>query len=167
MKKLVIVTLILALILPAIALADLPDVSGMTDQELKDMINAASTELMARNTTEPEGTLLYEYDGISLYQTGDAYIKRGYIHVPAVMINNRSQSSHIDMENVVCNGWECSGSIGTYVSENAKKRVEIEINVNDANITSLDEIESLKFKWTVGENYMFINKEESEEHRFW
>ena len=59
MKRLITIILILALAVPAAALAD-QDISLMTDQELKDMIAACSAEIRSRNTSEPEGILLFD-----------------------------------------------------------------------------------------------------------
>ena len=82
MKKLLTIILAVSLLLPAIALADLPDVTAYTDQELKDLISACSAELRARNTEEPAGTLVFEHEGVKLYQTGNPRFSSDYMYIP-------------------------------------------------------------------------------------
>lgn len=170
MKKLITIILAVAMLLPAIALADLPDVTAFTDQELKDLISACSAELMARNTSEPEGTLLFEYEGARIYQTGDAEIGFvGYLQIPIAIYNDMDIGVSISVDKAVCNGWDIYG-LGEGASPHAKKKGTLTFAVNDADVTSLDQIESLRFIWTVTntENYMYIYKQpEPEEHRFW
>ena len=42
MKKLITIILAMAMLLPAVALADLPDITSLSDQELKDLIEVCS-----------------------------------------------------------------------------------------------------------------------------
>ena len=167
MKKLFTMLLVLALALPALALAD-PDVTSMTDQELRDMITACSAELMARATVDPDGILLFEYDGFCVYQTGDAAMKNGDIVIPVLLVNNRDVATSIGIRDAVCNGWEIKVTSGTDVTEKAKRMDEIRIKVKDLNLSSLDDVESLIFRWTATEGVMYVFKEEERtEHRFW
>ena len=59
MKKLIAVTLILALLLPAAALADLPDISGLSLDELYQLNRKIRSEILSRSqwgtVTVPEG----------------------------------------------------------------------------------------------------------------
>jgi hypothetical protein len=170
MKKLITVTLILALLLPAVALADLPDITGMTDQELKDLISACSQELRARNTSEPEGILIFEYEGVRVYQTGDVYFdNRGYLNFPVAVYNDTEHEMVISIEDATCNGWDVS-ALNCRATGKAKHKDDLSIKVIDADVTSIDQIESLAFRWKVldftdlKEIYL---QEEKEEHRFW
>lgn len=169
MKKLL-ATILIIIMLPIAALADLPDVTGMTDQELKDLISACSKELMARNTSEPEGTLLFEYEGAKIYKTGQAVINYlGYLEIPVAVYNDMDIGISFGVEGVTCNGWDIYGS-SAGASAKAKKKDSIIFMVPDADVTSIDQIDSFSFKWTVTntETFMYIYKqEESEEHRFW
>lgn len=170
MKKLLTIILMLTLLLPAATLADLPDVNSFSDQELTDLITACSAELMARHTSEPEGTLLYEYEGARIYQTGPAKINFiGYLEIPVAVYNDMDIGISFGVDGVTCNGWDIFGS-GAGASANAKKKDTLIFMVPDAEVTSIDQIESLRFKWTVtnSETYMYIYKQEKpEEHRFW
>lgn len=170
MKKLITIILALVMFIPVVSLADLPDVTAMSDQELKDLISAASAELMARNASDPEGTLLFEYEGARIYQTGNAEINfMGYLQIPVAVYNDMDIGISFGTDAVTCNGWDIYGSSAGATAK-AKKKDTLTFKVDDAEITSLDQIDSLRFKWTVTntETYMYIYKqEESEEHRFW
>ncbi len=168
MKKILAMILVLSLLVPTIALADLPDVSALSDQELKDLIAICSAELRERNTTEPEGTLLFDYDGLSVYQTGDAVLtKNGNIEVPILVINDRSVATSFGIREASCNGWEVTAFTGTALSEKTKRKDTIRISAKDVGLESLDDVESLIFKWTATEGAMYVYKGEREEHRFW
>ena len=169
MKKLLALILTVALLLPALALADLPDVTGMTDQELKDLISACSAELMARNKTEPEGILLFEYEGVRVYQTDDVRVFSSFLYVPVAIYNDTDHKVSVSPDNVICNGWDIYGG-GCNASGKAKNKADMSFNIGDADVTSVDQIESLKFVWTVYnmDTYKKIYvQEEAEEHRFW
>lgn len=170
MKKLITVVLIIAMLLPVAAMADLPDVTALSDQELKDLVSAASAELMARNASDPEGTLRYEYEGARIYQTGPAEINfLGYLEIPVAVYNDMDFSISFGMDTVTCNGWDIYGD-SAGASAKAKKKESLMISLADADVTAIDQIDSFRFKWTVTntETYMYIYKqEESEEHRFW
>ena len=168
MKKLITIILALALLLPAIALADLPDVTALSDQELKDLISDASAELMARNTTEPEGILIFEMEGLKVFQTADAYTSDDFLYVPIALYNENNYGVTLTPSDGNCNGWDvwCTGG---NVSANAKSKEFLVFSISDADVESIDEIDSLKFRWVVyNSDFDTIhNQKEAEEHRFW
>jgi hypothetical protein len=168
MKKLL--SLIIALVLlPIAALADLPDVAGMTDQELKDLISACSQELRFRNTSEPEGILLFEMDGFKVFQTGAAKISGGFMRIPVTLYNENDFGVSISPYGANCNGWDIWSACGD-VSANAKSKETLTFSVEEAEVTEIDQIESLKFVWKVYNTNTFdniYNQKEPEEHRFW
>lgn len=169
MKKLLAIILVVAILLPIAALADLPDVTGMTDQELKDLISACSQELRARNTSEPEGILLFEYEGIRIYQTGDAYTSSSFLYVPIAVYNDNDYGVGVMVENANINGWDVY-SDGCMVSGKGKNKDDIAFSIEDADVKAIDQIESLKFTWRVfnTDSYDTIyEQKEREEHRFW
>lgn len=169
MKKLIVLFVALVILLPVVGLADPADVSSMTDEELKEMISACSAELMKRNTNEPEGILLFEYDGYFVYQTDEAYIKGDYILVPVLLMNNRETETSVGIREAVLNGWDINVSImGASLNEKSKKRDEIRISLKDTGVSSLEDVESFIFRWTATEGVRYVFKEEERtEHRFW
>lgn len=170
MKKLITVTLILALLLPAVALADLPDVTGMTDQELKDLISACSKELMVRNTVAQEGVVLFDEAGIRLYQAGDAYIERGRIKVPCVMYNDLDIKASVSPINVSCNSYSTYGYSGSELQPHSWAKCELDFATSELELKSLDEVVSLLFSWQIysmEKPGIVYEQKEREEHRFW
>lgn len=170
MKKLI-ATILIIVMLPIVALADLPDVTGMTDQELKDLISACSQELRARNTVEPDGILLFDAGGMRMYQSGDAYIdQQGMLCVPVIICNDLDENAAISLEDETCNGWDIFSQGGAETKAKSKKKAEMYFWVNDANVTDISQIESLRFRWTVfsmDSVETLYEAEEIEEHRFW
>ena len=170
MKKLLAVILAVTMLLPAIALADLPDISGLSDQELKDLISACSQELMSRNKSESEDTLLFEYEDVRVYQAGKPSIDRlGYLTIPVTVYNDMDHEMVITPEDVTCNGWDIFAT-NCRATGNSKNKDELKFKVSDANVKSIDKIDSLLFRWEVIDFTEFdivYTQEEREEHRFW
>ena len=167
MKKLLSMILVLIL-LPVIALAD-PDVASMTDQELTDLIAACSAELMARHTVEPDGILIFEYEGVKVYQTGDAAVLGDYLRIPVALNNENDYEVIIGINTPICNGWEIYAS-GCSAAANARKKGTLSFEVSEADVTEIDQIISLTFRWQVFDNNTWTTvyiQEEAEDHRFW
>lgn len=169
MKKLVTFILSLLLLLPVVVFADQPDVTVMTDQELKDLITACSAELRSRATTEPEGTLIFEMEGFKVYQKDEAYVSSDFLFVPVSLYNENEFGISFSPENTICNGWDIYSAGGT-VSAKAKSKEILTFNIGAADVTDTEQIDSFKFVWSVynSENYNSIyEQKEPEEHRFW
>ena len=168
MKKLITIILAMAMLLPAVALADLPDVTSLSDQELKDLIEVCSAELASRDTAKEEETLLFDQDGVKLYQTGEAYVYDEYLYVPVAIHSEKDFELSLGMENVKINGWE-TYSNGVFVIAGAKKKDKLTFKIADADISEISQIESLEFSWVVfnNETWEFLYRGEIEEHRFW
>jgi len=167
MKKLFAMILVIALALPVIALAD-PDVTSMTDQELRDMITACSAELRARSTTEPDGTLLFETEGLKLYQIGEPRVSSDYLYIPVAIYNDLDFQVSLSPNVPKINGWEIYSS-GASANAKSKKKDELSFKISDADVTALDQIDSFVFGWTVFnmDTWEFPFESEGEEQRFW
>ena len=169
MKKLITIILALAMLLPAVAMADLPDVTSLSDQELKDLIEVCSAELASRDTAKAEESLLFDHDGVKLYQTGEAYVyDEEYLYVPVTIHSEKDFELSLGMENVKINGWETYSS-GVFVIAGAKKKDKLSFRIADADISEISQIESLEFSWVIfnNETWEFPYRGEVEEHRFW
>ncbi len=170
MKKLITIILILALILPAAALSDIPDVSGKTDQELKDLISACSIELRERASTPDGWVLLFEYDGIQLYQIDEAEIFLGSLRVPVALCNNTDRDTLLCVKDCLCNGWDITGG-SCSAKHNSKKKDSLYFHTENSDVKSIDEITSLQFRWdlidTTEKAVSVYEQTEPEEHRFW
>lgn len=170
MRKLFTLVLALTLVLPVLALAELPDVTGMSDQELKDLIAACSAELTARNANDPEGTLLFDAGGMRMYQTGEAYIDNGILRIPVIIYNDLDERAAISLEDEKCNDCDITGNGGAETKAKSKKKAEMYFFVADANVKEITDITSLSFRWTVfsmESRKTLYEQKEAEEHRFW
>jgi hypothetical protein len=167
MKKLITITLILAMLLPAAVICE--DISAMSDQELKDAITMYSRELASRQTNPDGWILIFEYESVQVYQVGEAKIgSAGIITIPVAVINNFDRRVKLHPQKIQCNGWEID-SWGCDASANSKKKGEINFFAGDAFVSSLDDVSSLTFIWELEDgDYNTIYKQETpEEHRFW
>jgi len=174
MKKLLSLLLVM-IMLPIAALANsidlttMFDFSTMTDDALKNIISLCSAELRSRASSDPEGVLLFEYDKIRLYQTGDPYINYGILYIPVVICNDGDYEAFVSPDNTICNGWSIYSS-GCSTLANSKKKDAISFKIEDAEVTSVDQITSLLFVWNIFDMGTFnttYQDEQPTEHRFW
>lgn len=169
MKKLLCI-LVAVLLIPAAVLAG-PDVSSMTDQELRDLISQCSAELMARNNDDAAGVLIFDESGVRVYQIGEAYINRitGRLMVRAAIYNDTEYNLYVGIDKAHCNGWDIQGGCGN-VSAHSKSKNDLYLTVVDADVSDLSQIDSLSFAWTAFSMDTFdyyIYQETPEEYRFW
>ena len=165
------ILIISAALLCSTALAEV-DLSGLTDQELKDLISGCSAELRKRAaSSDPEGVLLFDQGGIRLYQTGDAFIDdSGRIKVPVTLFNDlEASTASLSPVFVVCNGVAVSGDIGPWIPPQSMTVTEMDFATMDVGLHSLDDVFSLVYQWQIyaaGEGVL-LETLEREEHRFW
>ena len=169
MKKLLCI-LVTVLLIPAAVLAG-PDVSSMTDQELRDLIGQCSAELMARNNDDDAGVLIFDESGVRVYQIGKAYISSiaGYLMVRVAIYNDTEYDLRIGINKAHCNGWDIQGDCGS-VSAHSKSKNDLLLTVVDADVSDLSQIDSLSFAWTAFRTDIYdyyILQESPEEYRFW
>ncbi len=165
------IIMVTVVLLCSSALADV-DVSGMTDQELKDLLSDCSAELRKRAaSTDPEGVLLFDQGGMRLYQTGDAFISdSGRLKIPVTLCNDlESSTASLSPVFVVCNGVATSGNIGPWIPPQSMTVTVLDFATEDCSIDSLDDVFSLVFQWQIyaaGEGVL-LETPERDEHRFW
>ena len=168
MKKLITIILALSMLIPAVSLADLPDVTVLSDQELKDLITAASAELIARNADGSAGTLVFECEGVKLYQIGEPRLSSDYMYIPVAVYNDLDYELTFMPNAAKINGWEVYSS-GVTVVAKAKKKGEISFKISDADVKETSQIESLRMSWQIfnQETWDIMKVSEEEEYRFW
>ena len=165
------ILMVSAVLLCSVALAEV-DVSGLNDQELKDLISDCSAELRKRAaSTDPEGVLLFDQGGMRLYQTGDAFISdSGRLKVPVTLCNDlESSTASLSPVFVVCNCVSTGGYLGSWIPPQSMTFTELDFATEDCRISSVDDVFSLVFQWqiyAVGEGVL-LETPEREEHRFW
>lgn len=164
------ILMVTVVLLCSSALADV-DVSGMSDQELKDLISDCSSELRKRAaSSDPVGVLLFDQGGMRLYQTGDAFIDSGRLKVPVALFNDlETSTASLSPVFVVCNGVATSGDIGPWIPPQSMTVTVLDFSTEDCSIDSLDDVFSLVFQWQIyaaGEGVL-LETPERDEHRFW
>lgn len=164
------ILMVTVVLLCSSALADV-DVSGMSDQELKDLISDCSAELRKRAaSSDPVGVLLFDQGGMRLYQTGDAFIDSGRLKVPVTLFNDlETSTASLSPVFVVCNGVATSGDIGPWIPPQSMTVTVLDFATEDCSIDSLDDVFSLVFQWQIyaaGEGVL-LETPERDEHRFW
>ena len=156
MKKFLTVLLAL-LLLCSSCLAEGLDYASMTDAQLHDIVDAARNELTKRELV----AVLSEQDGVTVYMTGDYTIRESsisddiWLKINIVVVNDSGRDVGIDTVNPSVNGWDVSASILSTTTKGKKSKQELTLNVKDAEVKSLDEIEELEiaFRMFDGETY--------------
>ena len=165
------ILMVSAVLLCSVALAEV-DVSGLSDQELKDLISDCSAELRKRAaSTDPEGVLLFDQGGMRLYQTGDAFVSdSGRLEIPVALYNDlETTTAGLSPESVVCNGVFVYGYLGPWIPPQSMTFTELDFATEDCRIDSVDDVFSLLFQWQIysPEEGVMLKTPEREEHRFW
>ena len=160
MKKFLTVLLAL-LLLCGSCLAEGLNYASMTDAQLHDIVDAARNELTKRELVAAEKTVLFAQDGVTVYMTGDYTIRESsisddiWLKINIVVVNDSGRDVGIDTVNPSVNGWDVSASILSTTTKGKKSKQELTLNVKDAEVKSLDEIEELEiaFRMFDGETY--------------
>ena len=141
--------LIFALAVPAFA--EVPDFSGMSTDEIQDIITAARNELTVRELKDGDNTVLLDRDGVQVYLTGnarvDAYDDVAILYLEAVVIDDTGHPVGVEIESASVNGWDVYGN-GIY-NVTAKKKAEFEFTISDGGMFSLEEVEDVTITFHV------------------
>ncbi len=167
MKRIFVFLVALTLATCATAIAE-TDLSALTDDEIMSLMRQCSTELRSRRQSET-GILVFEHDGIRVYQVGDAYLSNGRIKVPIDCYNDSDVTASISPVFITCNGMTVQGFGPTNLTAGASTKCELDFATTDLQLTSLEDVYELNFQWQVyapGKGVLFLT-EEAEEHYFW
>ena len=144
MKKLFVIMLAVLLLFSA---ACAEDFSGMTDEELYNYINLARTELLSRKAKTDEKVYVVNDDNIEIYLTGKKKMDYDGFKLEIVFINKTDKDLGAHFTHTVVNGWETSSSTFINLIGAGKKiKDEIEINLEDADLSDYKEIEDMEFE---------------------
>lgn len=146
--SIIIFALVFASAIPLEAFAELPVFSAMTDEELHDLINGARNELKTRELNAEADMILFEQDGITVYLTGE-YETYGsdstYVDLKVIVVNDSDKDVNIQVDSVTVNGWDVYGSGISGITAGHKKKGELGLKIDDADITTFEEIEEVEF----------------------
>lgn len=149
MKKILTVVLAL-LLLCSSCLAESLDYASMTDAQLHDIVDAARNELTKRELVAAEKTVLFEQDGVTVYMTGDYTMQESsisdavWLTINIIVVNDSGRDVGISIVNPSVNGWNVSSLSLSPTSKGKKSKQELTLDVKDAEVKSLEEIEGLE-----------------------
>ena len=143
MRKFVSFLLAVLMLCSSVAFAD--DYSGMSADELYAILVEVRAELLSRELQLTPGQIFMENDVVKMYldKKDIEFTSSGYLKIPVILVSESPDEISFQIDSLMVNGWECFGSIGN-IQTAGKKRTEITINCNDAEVTSIDEIEDIK-----------------------
>ncbi len=156
MKKVVLVTLSLALLIVSVmAFAD--DYSSMTDEQLKQQFEAIRNELFARGLKAEEKTVIVDKDGFQIYINGEIKIGKQYdwddevkLFIPIVVVNDTTHNCNMMVENSSVNGWTESGDDDiASVPAGKKAKGNLYFSLGDAEVETLADFTDVEFSLRV------------------
>lgn len=134
----------LMLLMVSVAFAD--DYSAMSNDDLYAIINAVRTELLSRDLALTPDQVFLETEKVAMYMDKKdiEFTSSGTLKIPVVLVNNTENEISFQIDSLMVNGWECSGSIGN-IQTNGKKRATIDLYCGKgAEVTALEEIEDIR-----------------------
>ena len=165
MKNRILSIVLLLSLLCSPVLAEL-DIKSMSDEELRDTIAACSAELRNRSQTD-KGTLLYQGESFSVYQTSPAYLSStGRVEIPVTIYNNYDQIVWIAPEHCTINGFTVQGYGLINIVAHSAIIGELDFATEKLGLTSAENL-SVSFQWKVlDEKYkqLLLTEERFEYH---
>ncbi len=155
MKKIfaLVLAVLLFVAIPCEAFAEVPDFSAMSDEELHALINASRNELAARELIAGENVLLFDQEGVQVFMTGnnsiDDYGNSVELNIEVVIINDSEYDIALVDDSTSVNGWEVMFYGVGGVSAGKKKKAELELEISDASISTLEEVEDIEFVFQI------------------
>lgn len=150
LKKIVCLLIAVMLCLPVYACAEY--YSSLSTEDLYTMIDQAKAELLKRELIEAEKAVIIDADGISITLTGDISLTTSYdgsmkLSLGILVINSSDMEIGVSVDELYVNGWEestlCTFSLAP--GKKAKNVLEMYHVDEDADLTSLDELETIEF----------------------
>lgn len=164
MKKLLSMLLVLVLLLPTMALAEI-DWTGMDAATIQMEIDRARAEILTRDIKLPEkGTVLVDADGVVVTLTSAAVEKSwdgsyGLV-LNYTVANNSDKAMGFRDDDCYINGWKVSGSISSSLEagKKAKESATIYHIDVDADVTTIEEIEELQITFLTFDASTFMTE---------
>lgn len=163
MKKLLTIAMLLSLICTT-ALAEL-DVKSMTDEELRATITACAAELNSRRATD-KGTLLFQAENLSVYQTGEAYIdKYGRLEVPITMYSSYDVVVSPSPVFAAVNGFTVQAYGLTNIAPQTAMIGKLDFATESLSLNAIEDVYQVVFQWQVyspGNGVLLLTEERYE-----
>lgn len=144
-------------ILFSIPIAYASDYSSMTDAQLKEQFNAIRNELTTRGLVAEKNTVILEQAGVKIYISGAPTITKSwsgslYLHIPVIIINDSGKSIAVMITETSVNGWTAYGSLSGNVPIGKKAKTELEFNLEDTDIETIEDFTDAEFAFYVYDN---------------
>lgn len=140
-------SLVLALLMLcscSLAFAAEIDFSGMTQDELLNVIDQARLELTKFLPAVVDGTVLYEDENVKITLNGDIYMEYGALNIPVIVENYTDFDLIIGIEDSSCNGWDVgSATVSVSAGKKAKDEFAYYGADEDAELTSAEEVQDI------------------------
>lgn len=152
MKKLLALLLALLLI-GSIALAEAVDFASMTDDDLNALIDSAKAEVERRDlTSNTENVTVFDAQGVTIVITSFEVDDDSWLYKPSLVaqlkaVNTSANDLSIYIDNVAINGWEVGNTGLVDIAAGHKEKDKFEFNLEDADVTTLDELETIEIKF--------------------
>ena len=164
MKKLISIILVISFV-ATFTVAFAADYSSMTDEQLKEQLDATRNELAKRGFVAKKKTVILEQAGIQIYINGDIYIDKDYswsddyyLYIPVVVINDTTSNISIMVENPSMNGWTTQGAdSGTSTPAGKKAKGSLYFSLEDADVETLEDFTDVEFTLTIYDSSTYKN----------
>jgi len=166
MKKVLAMLVAASMALSAPCLGADLNYGSYSDSELQYIVDSARTELYQRQQRAENGNLvLCDVDGVQVAITGEGKVGYGgYLRFEVAISNNSGKTITIGTDKGYINGWESYCSLDAYQLEPKKKvKDELVFELEDAGISTIEEVEDLSFKFHVTDSQTYDRIWESPE----
>lgn len=127
------------------ALADMPDFTGMSQDEILDAINAGRNALVLE---QAEDSLLRYDTGHGIVILFNGFIDRTsskYNFISVTIVNDSDTDYQIYIDSLYINGWNVDTVCACHVKAHRRMNAEWGFALAEANLTSVDEITEMEY----------------------
>ncbi len=146
-KKVASLFLIFIMLLPVISLADIPNVTKMSDDELHQTISAVYTKLEKRSLTD--SNIILRRDGITVSRNGEAYVERLYLRIPVIILNETDEATTLVPDGCVINGWTVTALAPDFAEPHSQIKTELVFKIDEAECATIEDIKTIGVKYYV------------------
>ena len=156
MKKLAI--FVVVMLLCTFAFAENIDFSGMSDVELNHLIEAAQAELKSRSgeetTANSDDMVILDHNDLTV-TIKDLRVESDWLYgdsaliIDVVEVNNSDKKLNFNGSTISVNGWQVDSSAYGELEAGKKSKGTFKLKLEDADISSLEEVKELEFVFTV------------------
>lgn len=146
MKKMLSFFLVFILLSYSAALADMPDVKALNDEELVETINLAFEEL-AHRSIDADKVLVQLYE-LTAVREGDSYVKNGNLYIPIILYNESDDEMTLGPGGCVINGWTATAiSSLDYAQPHSRIKTKLIFKLEDTDCKNLEDVKSIDVKY--------------------